>query len=201
MSRKQHGLDRIVFFSDAVFAIAITLISVEIKLPPEPGQLNSTKLSHNLLNLVPEYRSYIFTFLIIGFYWINHHQYFNYIRHYDYKLIWLNTILLMCVAFLPFSASVLNDYRRQPIAVIFYAGSMIAIGLMKSIMWWYASSNHRLVHKNLPKRLIDSLSFRALVPPIVFLMSMPIAFFSPTLTELSWISIPIVFVLFKRFNH
>lgn len=176
------------------------MISVEIKLPFEPGQLNSKELSQDLLNLFPEYKSYIFTFLIIGFYWINHHQYFNYIKHYDYKLIWLNTILLMCVAFSPFPASVLNDYRKQPIAVIFYAGSMIVTGLVKSIMWWYASSNHRLVHKKLPKRLIDSLSFRALVPPVVFFLSIPIAFFSPTLTKLSWISIPIVFVLLKSFK-
>ncbi|AFY61906.1 TMEM175 family protein [Synechococcus sp. PCC 6312] len=134
MSRKQHGLDWIVFYSDAVFAIAITLISVEIKLPFESGQLNSTELSHDLLNLFPEHQSYIFTFLIIGFFWINQYQYFTYIKHCDYKLFWLNTILLMCIDFLPFPASVLNDYRRQPVAVIFYACSMIATGLIKMVV-------------------------------------------------------------------
>lgn len=199
MSQGDKGLERLIFFSDAVFAIAITLLAIEIKLPNGGHTTSSVKLSHDLANLIPEYQGYIISFLIIGFYWINHHEYFRYIERYDYKLIWLNTLLLMCIAFLPFPTSVLDIYSKQPIAVVFYAVSMMLTGFIKAIIWCYASARYRLIPKNLPTRVIRLLGYRAIIPPAIFFLSIPIAFIHPLWAEFSWTLIPISFILLRRF--
>ena len=93
--------ERLVFFSDAVFAIAVTLLVLEIH-PPE----DTRHLLHGLAALWPSYLSYAITFLLIGQVWANHHVMFDHIRVADRTVLFLNTLLLMDIAFLPFAASV-----------------------------------------------------------------------------------------------
>jgi len=94
-------LDRIVFFSDAVFAIAITLLVLDIQVPEIPERLVDERLPERLLELWPKYLSYVLSFLVILMYWMAHHSTFTAIKRYDRGLIWLNSLFLMCVAFLP----------------------------------------------------------------------------------------------------
>jgi hypothetical protein len=98
---------RLVFFSDAVFAIAVTLLVLEIR-PPE----DTRHLLHGLAALWPSYLSYAITFLLIGQVWANHHVMFDHIRSADRMVLFLNTLLLMDIAFLPFAAAVLADAFR-----------------------------------------------------------------------------------------
>ncbi len=107
--RSRHALDsaerdpaRVVAFSDAVIAIAVTLLVLEIR-PPQ----DTEHLLHGLAALWPSYVSYVLTFMLIGQIWANHHVLFDHIRHADRVVLFLNTVLLMDVAFLPFAASVL----------------------------------------------------------------------------------------------
>jgi uncharacterized membrane protein len=193
---KKLGLERIVFFSDAVFAIAITLLALNLKLPGN-NNLTTTPLSHSLLAIIPEFESYVFSFLVVGFYWMSHHYYFRYINRYDYLFVCLNIGFLMCIAFLPFSTSILHSYDEQRLAVIFYAGSMALVGLMKAILWCYASNRRRLILQSLPPSLVLSLTRRTLVPPLIFLISMAVAYFNPFFAELSWILIPVCFLGLK----
>lgn len=196
----KQGLDRIVFFSDAVFAIAITVLALNFKLPENSDRLITMSLSSYLFTTFPELQNYAVSFLGIGFYWMSHHYYFRYINNYDYILVWLNIGFLMCIAFLPFAAVVLDDYQGQRLAVVFYAGSMAIAGLMKALIWWYASNQRRLVAQSLSAGLIYSLTCRTLVPPLIFLSSMAIAYFNTSLAELAWVSIPIYFILLKTVN-
>lgn len=196
----KRELDRIVFFSDAVFAIAITLLALNLKLPENNSHLGSVLLSHYLLTSFPELQSYAISFLAVGFYWVSHHYYFRYIKHYDYFLVWLNIGFLMCIVFLPFPTAVLDDYGGQRLAVIFYAGSMAIAGIMKALLWWYASSNRRLIAQSLPLRRIHSLTYLTLVPPLIFLSSIAIAYFNPSLAELAWLLIPVYFILLKAID-
>jgi uncharacterized membrane protein len=137
MRKNQSGLERIVFFSDAVFAIAITLLTVNIKLPASDDHLPTVQ--HYLIDQLPQYQSYFISFLVIGLYWIGHHHYFRYIERYNFTLLGLNMGFLMCIGFLPFPTSILDNYDGQRLAVAFYAFSMAITGLMKAILWWYAS--------------------------------------------------------------
>lgn len=147
---------RLVAFSDAVFAISITLLVLEIR-PPE----DTRHLTHSLAALWPSYLAYALTFLLIGQVWANHHLMFDHLRGVDWVVLLLNTLLLMSIAFLPFAASVLaaafREGHGQRTAVVFYG---IALGLAASLfnaIWGYASRGHRLLDTT-----VDSAGARAI---------------------------------------
>jgi uncharacterized membrane protein len=129
------GMERIKFFSDAVFAIAITLLILNIALPAATSDSN---LAHRLGTIWPEYVAFAFTFLLIGLRWLTHLIQFRYIRRYDYPLLGLNLGLLSAVAFLPFASRVLADYPNSRAASVLYAGSMTVAGLISTLLWWHA---------------------------------------------------------------
>ena len=139
--------ERLVAFSDAVFAIAITLLVLEIKLPAD-----YTNLLHELLALWPSYLAYALTFLFIGQVWANHHVMFDHIHVADRVILLLNTLLLMIVAFLPFASSVLAGALRSGhglrTAVVYYGIAFDATALTFNAVWQYAR-RHELLSKTL----------------------------------------------------
>jgi len=139
--------ERLVAFSDAVFAIAITLLVLEIKLPAD-----YTNLLHELLALWPSYLAYALTFLFVGQVWANHHVMFDHIRVADRVILLLNTLLLMIVAFLPFATSVLAGSLRSGhglrTAVVYYGIAFDATALTFNAVWQYAR-RHELISKTL----------------------------------------------------
>ncbi|MFI6262090.1 TMEM175 family protein [Micromonospora sp. NPDC051006] len=126
--------DRVVAFSDAVFAIAVTLLVLEIR-PPEDFR----HLLRSLTELWPSYLAYVITFLLIGQIWVNHHVMFDQIRSVDRLVLLVNTLLLMDIAFLPFAASVLSDAFHsgdgQRSAVVFYGLVLEVAPIMFNIIW------------------------------------------------------------------
>ena len=191
-------LDRIVTFSDGVFAIAITLLVLNIETPEIPANLVAEVLPGRLLDLWPKFLSYVISFLVILTYWIAHHSIFSAIKGYDRKLIWLNSLFLMCVAFLPFPASLFGEYGEQPLVVAIYAGSLAITRLLLTAVWWYASSGRRLVDRDLDANMIKAYRLRGLAIPLVFLLSIFISFFSVSAAVYSWVLLMVVdFVLFR----
>ena len=138
---------RVVFFSDAVFAITVTLLVLEIRPPAD-----YTNLLHGLVALWPSYLAYALTFLFIGQVWANHHVMFDHIRAADRVILLLNTLLLMVVAFLPFTTSVLAGALRsghgQRTAAVFYGITFHATALTFNAVWQYAC-RHRLLNDTL----------------------------------------------------
>src|SRR5262249_16003850 len=160
-SRREPGLAerdpaRIVGFSDAVIAIAVTLLVLEIR-PPQ----DTRHLLHGLAALWPSYVSYVITFLLIGQVWANHHVMFDHIRHADRMLLFLNTVLLMDIAFLPFAASVLakafRDGHGQRTAVVLHGLTFLVAAALFNIIWWYGRHDRRLLADT-----IDSAGIRAI---------------------------------------
>jgi uncharacterized membrane protein len=139
----QRDTARLVTFSDGVFAITITLLVLSIKRPPA-----DTHLLHGLLGLWPSYLAYAVTFLFIGQVWANHHVMFDHIRLADRVVLLLNTLLLMVVAFLPFSTSVLaaalHSGHGRRTAAVFYGIAFDATALAFTAVWQYAR-RHRLL--------------------------------------------------------
>jgi uncharacterized membrane protein len=199
--QKEQGskeLDRIVTFSDGVFAIAITLLVLNIETPEISANLVAEELPGRLLDLLPKFLSYVISFLVILTYWIVHHSIFSAIRGYDRKLIWLNSLFLMCVAFLPFPASLFGEYGEQPLVVAIYAGSLAITRLLLTAVWWYASSGRRLVDRDLDANMIKAYRIRGLTIPLIFLLSIFISFFSVSAALYSWVLLMVVdFVLFR----
>jgi uncharacterized membrane protein len=138
---------RVVAFSDGVFAITITLLVLEIRPPADGGSL-----LHGLLALWPSYLAYAVTFLFIGQVWANHHVMFDHIRAADRGVLFLNTLLLMVVAFLPFATSVLAEALRdgdgRRTAVVFYGIAFAVTALTFNAVWQYVR-RHRLLSEAL----------------------------------------------------
>jgi uncharacterized membrane protein len=194
--RPTDPLDLIVFFSDAVMAIAITLLAVEIGRPA----VTDGDLGTALLDEWPDYRSFALSFLVIGLYWRGHHRVFRYIVRYDDGLVWVNLLFLLFIALLPFPTGVLGEHQGQPAAVVFYATTMVLVGLSMSALWLYASSGRRLIGDELSDRQIHYLRVRSLVTPALFLPSVPLAFVDAALAELLWILPFVVQPLVRRFH-
>src|SRR3954471_4132147 len=150
--------NRLMAFSDGVFAITITLLVLEIRPPTDDRHL-----LHGLVVLWPSYLAYALTFLFIGQVWANHHVMFDHIRVADRVVLLLNTVLLMVVAFLPFATSVLaGAYRSgngQRTAVVFYAIAFAVTALTFNAVWQYAR-RHRLLGEALEATGATAISRR-----------------------------------------
>jgi uncharacterized membrane protein len=180
-------LDRIVYFSDAVFAIAITLLVLDIHVPEIPERLVDEQLPGRLLALWPKYLSYVLSFVVILMYWMAHHITFRAIKRYDRTLIWLNSLFLMCIAFLPFPTSLLGEYGDNQLAVAIYAASVAVARLLLTAVWWYASSGHRLIDESFPESTIRIYLVRGLAVALAFVISIGISFFSVSAATYFWI--------------
>ena len=133
--------DRVLFFSDAVFAIAITLLVVDIRVPTVVA--NAAQELHGDLGRI---LSFAISFLVIGLFWMGHHRMFRYITALDRPIIFLNLLFLGTIAFLPYPTALLfAGNTRQPAAPVFYASCVAAAGLLELVVWLYATRTKDLV--------------------------------------------------------
>lgn len=189
-------LERLIVLSDGVFAIAITLLVLEIAAPS--GTLSEAALANKLQGLIQPILTYALSFIVVSAYWVTHQRIFHYIKRADSGLIWLNILFLMSVAFLPIPTSVLSRYGDLRPAAIFYAAILTVQGLWIAWIWWYATNQHRLVDKQLDAGLIRHTLSRALIAPVVFGGSIALAFISPTVAEFSWLLVFVAVAVYER---
>jgi uncharacterized membrane protein len=191
--------NRLEAFSDGVFAIAITLLVLEIKVPP-----SGSSLGRELLNLWPSYFAYAISFIVIGAIWINHHAMFDHIVHANHKLLLLNTFHLMFIAFLPFPTAVLaqalHDGANEPLATSFYGGTLTVIGVLVTVMWRYAAHEHRLLSDNISREEAKWKGRRFLIGPVCYGIATVIALIVPWLALTIYVALN-VFFLWPRHKH
>jgi uncharacterized membrane protein len=102
------ALDRLVFFSDAVFAIAVTLLVLDIRVPSLPREVSVADSWAAFADLTPSFFAFALSFLVIGRFWMGHHERFRSLRHFDQRLMWPNMLYLMAIAFMPFATAFLG---------------------------------------------------------------------------------------------
>jgi TMEM175 potassium channel family protein len=198
-NRTKLGLERLIFFSDAVFAIAITLLALEIRLPAGEKTYSDAELLSLLGGMWQHYLAYIISFMVIGIFWMSHHRKFQFIVKYDRILGLLNLLFLMIIAFIPFPSSVLSEYSGR-YATIFYAFTMVLVSLAMTVLWWYASRHNRLIDPHMSVKQKRRQFLSPLITAAIFLLSIGIAFISPDLAKLSWWLILISSMLLTRDN-
>jgi uncharacterized membrane protein len=179
--------ERTAFFSDAVFAIAMTLLAVEIQVPRVPGE----DLAHALREQVPEYLAFALSFAVVGAAWMSHHRMFRLLAMYDSTLQRINLLGLLFVALVAYGTAVLAAYADQSVAVILYAAIVAAMGMAHLGMWQYAW-NRGLFTVRLGPDLFGYLRARGAVVPAVFLASIPVALVSPDAAKYLWIAIAVL---------
>ena len=178
---------RLEAFSDGVFAIAITLLVLEIGVPHVS---DGESLTHALLRLWPSYFGYAVSFITIGVMWINHHEMFKDIEHTDHTLSALNLVLLMTIAFLPFPTAVVaqymrsDDYRLE--ATLTYCVTFTVIAVAFIAFWFYAIRNPHLLDEHVSQARIRSRTRRYAPGTLLYGVTIPLAFISP------WISLGLI---------
>ncbi len=197
-AQSELGLERIVFFSDAVMAIAITLLAVDVRVPEIAATAARAELPARLAELSPRIMSFVISFVVIGIYWMSHHRYFSFIKRFDFGLMALNLLFLMFIAAMPFVASLLGQYPSLPIGVVGYAADVAAIGFSLGALWWHASRSHRLIDKSLDARTIRAMNLRALGAPVIFLASIPVGLVNPFWGMVVWWVSPLVVFVAAR---
>ncbi len=191
------GLERLIFFSDAVFAIAITLLVIDIRLPDLGSSATASQVVTSLKNLGPHFFGFVVSFVVIGGFWATHHRTFRYVRRYDRAFIWINILFLMSVAFLPFSSSVISEYGNLPPAVVFYSVSLAITSLLFVVLWLYATYHWRLVDRTLSRSTIQQVLLQLSIPLVVFVASIPVATVTSHV-EFLWLAIPMISRVMRR---
>jgi uncharacterized membrane protein len=198
LSQAQFQLERFVFFSDGVFAICITLLIIEIKVPNREALNIFTDaslwkyLSHDSL----EFFGFLISFGIIGHYWSVHHRIFGYGKNYTTTLLWINLGFLLSVVLLPFSSGLLGEYGSDtnmylPYGV--YVANMCFTGLMNCWLWLYVSNPKRnLLTRKISQARIRLGLYRSVVVPLIFILSFIISFFLPVISRFVPALIPII---------
>jgi uncharacterized membrane protein len=166
---------RLEAFSDGVFAIAATLLILDVRVAP--GDLGA-RLVHNW----PSYVAYAVSFLTIGIIWINHHTVFTQIRRVDRLFLLINVAFLMVVAFIPFPTSLIASQLRgndlEP-AALTYGATLTITAALFNILWFYASLGHRLLRTDADPRVLSGISRSYLPGPFIYLVATLIALVSP----------------------
>ncbi len=167
---EETGIERIMLFSDAVIAIAITLLVLDIRLPELPEHADSATLAAALNAIGPKISAYIISFLVVGQLWYGHFLRFRHIRRCDLRLIWLNMLFLMTIGFVPFASSVLSEHPNAT-AYALYDGTMALAALLSAGLWFYAIAGDRLVRPGLAPEIRRQSLRGPLLVAAVFVIS------------------------------
>jgi uncharacterized membrane protein len=186
------GNERLGAFTDGVFAIAITLLVLELKLPEHAPELG-------LIALVPEYlpriASHVVSFAVLGIYWVGHHNMFMHIKRHDRSLLWLNILFLLFVAATPFTTALMVEFGDDQLAVITYAATLVLAGLSLDLIWRYATHNHRLVTPDIDRGLVTFVHGRVLLAPAVYLLAIAVSFVSTTAAKVLFVLVIVVYIV------
>jgi uncharacterized membrane protein len=202
-SERSLEFDRLAFFSDGVFAIAITLLVLEIRLPEPMSAPHASRLSIALVEeLWPDLYSFLISFWFVGTLWIAHHRVFRYIRDYDRGLLLFNLFFLMWIVLLPFSATLLSRFEDQQLAVVIYASHVAVAEVVLAGVWRYASRTPRLIDAGrMSSRQRRYNELLVLTMPLIFAFSIGVSFVSVRAAELSWLLVFLVRPVLLRITH
>jgi uncharacterized membrane protein len=189
---------RIETLCDGVFAIAMTLLVLEIKVPePHAGEA----LVHRFVELVPKMASFGVSFVILGTLWVGHHYQFHYIRRSDRPLLWINIGFLLFVSFLPFATGVVGNFPGERAAVLLYGATLLAAGLFLLAQWTWVTSGRRLVAADLDPAVIAAVRARVLAGTGFYAVAMAVTLLSTRAGLLLFALMPLLYLLPSRIDR
>jgi uncharacterized membrane protein len=194
---EQHHYDttRLEAFSDGVFAIAITLLVLEIRVP----HVTDDSLAHALGDEWPSFFGFGLSFITIGIMWMNHHALFRDIERVDHVLLVLNLLLLLGVSFVPFATAVLaenlNESDSRRVATLLYAGTFTVTASCFNALWLYASRGNRLIDRHTSAARVRSRTMRYLPGPFLYAAGLPLVFITPRLTLGLYVILAVLYLL------
>lgn len=190
-----HGLStaRVQALADGVFAIAMTLLILEIHLPENINELSDLPFWSMVF-------AYALSFVALGVFWVGHHNQFHYIKHADRTLLWVNIFYLMVVAFIPFSAGLLGQalqgkYSDSRIPYLFYGANLTLCALVLVLHWRYGITNTKLTHGKVDPELVRTGTRTILRGPVLYLIATASAFISTQLGSVLFLLVSLSYVV------
>jgi uncharacterized membrane protein len=191
---------RLLTFCDGVFAIAITLLVLNLQTPtPKPG----ADLVRQLLDQWPKYISYVASFLLIGIFWINHHRVCRQIKRADRLLLTVNLLFLMCLAVLPFPTAILGQFINQPekhTAALIYGGTVFVTMVMFDLVW-NSAERHDLIDNSIDPQVRQGMERSYLLGTLIYLFAVALSLVSVELSLVLYILIPALYITTPPFEH
>jgi uncharacterized membrane protein len=188
---------RLETFSDAVIAIAITLLILEIRVP-HLEDASPAELWQELRALWPNYLGFLISFVTLGVMWANHCVIFRYIARTNHVFTLLNLFLLLCIALIPFPTALMADYLGHPaqeVGLIVYSGTFVVTAVAFNLVWIYASNGNRLLDSAADPGAVRSISRRYLIGPPAYFLAFILAFFSATASLVVLVALTIAYVI------
>ena len=192
--------DRVLAFSDAVFAIAITLLTLELQLPPGlQGSAFTTELRH----LLPSLGAYALSYIILGQLWLTHHRIFSVIARVDRPLLIANLAFLGLIALMPFPVHLLADYHDRPLAVAVYALTFILAMLLQGWLWRYVTTPERrhLLKEPVPDEVRQGFTRTISGTLLAFGAAVPLVMWVPRFAAVLWAVMVLVQLVVAWFNR
>ena len=192
---------RLEAFSDAVFAIIMTLLVLELKTPIISNHSDSYLLMQKLMGLSPKYLVGAISFVSISVIWINHYNFFHHFEMVNNTILFLNVFLLLMVSFLPFPTAIIGDYPFNITSICLYGGTMFVIYSIFSLMKLYAIKDAKMIKENMLIENPNKMQYLKLVmTPLFYIITVFLSFISPYLSYIGFIALPILNVIPKYSN-
>ncbi len=180
---------RLEAFSDAVFAVAITLLVLDVR--PEGNGTGWEMFSHAW----PKILVFLLSFVIVGVYWVAHHHIMHFVVGTDRTLLWLNLLLLLVIVFIPYVAALLSASHADPSAIRIYGATLILTNLSGTALWIYATRNHRLVHPSMPTSFVRFVSWLNTAPVLFYGLAIALASWHSAVSFTLFALVPAFFIL------
>jgi uncharacterized membrane protein len=192
----------VVSFGDAIFAFAITFMTLAIDIPDLPPNLTESELLSRLYELYPQVESYIISFAVIAIFWISYHQVFNFIKESHISMVYLNLLFLLLITFLSITTSLVIDYGSYQIPYVIFCVVVIMTSSLLALIWWYATKDYRLVDKDIHPFLVRGIMVNLLLIPFVFAISIFVSFFNLDIAQYLWlIIVPLSIAVRRKYRH
>jgi uncharacterized membrane protein len=194
--------EHVVSFGDAIFAFAITLMTLSIDIPDLPPDLTESQLLSRLYNLYPQVETYIISFAVISIFWVIYHQVFNFIKEPLSSMVYLNLLFLLLITFLSITTSLVINYGSYQIPYVIYCIVVIMTSSLLAVIWWLATKNYRLIDKNIHPLLIRGIMVNLILVPFVFAISILVSFFDLNIAQYLWlIIVPLNIAVKRKYRH
>ncbi len=189
------SIGRLEAFSDGVFAIAITLLILDVTVPAGSG----AHLAHALVQQWPSYLAYVTSFMTIAVIWVNHHAMFAKVAYVDRSLVFANLVFLLVVAFIPFPTRVLAEYIRNPsgarTAALLYGFTFILLSIVFRVAWRTISAGRRLIRDDVPQEVVDDITRNNSAGLPIYVAATAVAFLSPIASALLCLAVAVFYAL------
>jgi uncharacterized membrane protein len=182
---------RIETLVDGIFAIAMTLLVLNLSIPQLTGSVSNITVENYLLALIPKLFTYALSFIILAIFWRVNHQQFYKIKRANSLFLWITVIWLLFVALVPFSTSLMGSYGETQSANIFFNANLLLIGIFSGLIWYYATKKG-FIDEKLSREKIIELNRINLILPIVALIAIGASFVIPAYSTLAYLAIPLV---------